>query len=139
MAVKKQRRAAPISSQDAEGTRAHLVLLEDMKSQIQVVLEAVTSSREEVRRDLREVDERLGARINNLGEAVKQNSADIQQNSADIKQNSADIKQNSADIRIVREEVAGLRRDFDRRPELERMKALEDRVARVEAKVAGIP
>lgn len=132
MAVKKQRRAAPISSQDAEGTRAHLVLLEDMKSQIQVVLEAVTSSREEVRRDLREVDERLGARINNLEAAVKQNSADI-------KQNSADIKQNSADIRIVREEVAGLRRDFDRRPELERMKALEDRVARVEAKVAGIP
>ena len=125
MAVKKQRRAAPISSQDAEGTRAHLVLLEDMKSQIQVVLEAVTSSREEVRRDLREVDERLGARINNLEAAVKQNSADI--------------KQNSADIRIVREEVAGLRRDFDRRPELERMKALEDRVARVEAKVAGIP
>ena len=132
MAVKKQRRAAPISSQDAEGTRAHLVLLEDMKSQIQVVLEAVTSSREEVRRDLREVDERLGARINNLEAAVKQNSADI-------KQNSADIKQNSADIRIVREEVAGLRRDFDRRPELERMKALEDRVARVEAKLAGIP
>ena len=132
MAVKKQRRAAPISSQDAEGTRAHLVLLEDMKSQIQVVLEAVTSSREEVRRDLREVDERLGARINNLEAAVKQNSADI-------KQNSADIKQNSADIRIVREEVAGLRRDFDRRPELERMKALENPVARGETKVAGIP
>lgn len=133
MAVKKQRRAAPpISSPDAEGTRAHLVLLEDMKSQIQVVLEAVTSSREELRRDLREVDERLGARIANLEAAVKQNSTDI-------KQNSADIKQNTADIRSVREEVAGLRRDFDRRPELERMKALEDRVARVEAKVAGIP
>jgi len=122
VAVKKQRRAAPpISSPDAEGTRAHLVLLEDMKSQIQVVLEAVTSSREELRRDLREVDERLGARISNLEAAVKQNSADIKQNSADIKQNSADIKQNSADInqntadiRSVREEVAGLRRDFDR-------------------------
>ncbi|MBS2014630.1 MAG: hypothetical protein JST00_17210 [Deltaproteobacteria bacterium] len=150
MAAKRGKRAAR-AGRDA-GARAQCVVLERIESQLQLVVEAVTMSREENKRDLVALEARLSGRIDVLESAVRQNSADIKQNSADIRQNSADIRQNSADIRqntadikqnsddirLMREEIVGLRRDFERRPELDRMAAVEERVSGVEAKVGAI-
>ncbi|MBS2014810.1 MAG: hypothetical protein JST00_18115 [Deltaproteobacteria bacterium] len=122
--------AGAVAAEDA--SRALGIVLERMESQMRVVVEAVTTSRDSLREEMRALESRLSERIVILESVVRQNSSDIRKNSDDIRKNSDDIK-------TLREEVAGLRQDFDRRPELERMRALEERVARVEAKVASIP
>ncbi len=101
--------------------RGRDVVLERIESQMQVVLEAVTGLGGRLEAGLAGLEARLSERIVVLEQVVRQNSADIQRN--------------SADIRSLREEVAQLRRDFDRRAELARVSALEERVARVEAKL----
>jgi chromosome segregation ATPase len=155
------RRNPPRGPQDSapvdDVLRAHGVVLEDIRSRMEMVVEAVTLTRTELKADLRGLDERLSARISTLEEAVRensrdilkntddirqnsadirQNSADIRQNSADIRQNSADIGQNSADIRTLREQIAGLRHDFDHRGEIGRLTGLEARVAAIETRLA---
>jgi predicted nuclease with TOPRIM domain len=57
--------------------RAHGVLVEDMRAQNTAVLEAMTSFREEVRRDLAALRAELLERIERLEDAVRQNSRDI--------------------------------------------------------------
>jgi hypothetical protein len=101
------------------GTRGRDVVLERIESQMQFVVEAVTGLREELVRGNAEA--RLSSRISVLEEVVREDSLHI--------------KKNSEDIRVLREEVAQLRRDFEHRAELARMSALEERVARVEQKL----
>jgi predicted nuclease with TOPRIM domain len=57
--------------------RAHGFLVEDMRAQNTAVLEAMTSFREEVRRDLAALRAELLERIERLEDAVRQNSRDI--------------------------------------------------------------
>src|SRR5690242_18406476 len=79
--------------------RAQSVLVEDLQSKIELVLEAVTGSRESLERSMHELEARLSARIDVLERVVRQNSEDIRKNSEDIRKNSADIQKNSEDIR----------------------------------------
>ena len=104
-----------------DSLRASDVVLERIESQMQVVVEAVVGLRESMESRLSALEARLSERIGVLEQVVRRNSEDI--------------KRNSEDIRMLCEEVAQLRRDFERRAELARVSALEERVARVEAKV----
>jgi chromosome segregation ATPase len=134
-----RRSAAP---RDDDAQRARDVVLERIESQLQVVAEAVTSLSAQLDSKLGALEERLSARISVLeavvrknSEDIRKNSEDIRKNSDDIRKNSDDIRKNSDDIRALHAEVAQLRRDFEHRAELAQMKALEERVARVEAKL----
>jgi len=136
----------------SEQIRALGVVMEDMRSQMALVVEATTSTRTELRAEMRDMRAELSERISVLESVVRQNSvdiqknsvdiqknsADIQKNSADIQQNTTDIRQNSADILALREQVAGLRHDFDHRTELGRVSSLETRVSMIESRL-GIP
>lgn len=113
---------------DENGERARDVLLERIESQMQVVVESVMTLSAQLDVKLTALESRLAERISTLEQVVRQNSLDI-------RKNSDEIRKNSDDIRAVQIEVAQLRRDFDRRGELARMSALEERVARVEAKL----
>lgn len=97
-----------------EALRAQGVLLEQLGSQMSLVLEAVTSSKAELEASMRALEDRLSQRITMLEEAVRQLAAEQ---------------------RALREEVARLRRDFDQREERGRVSALEVRVAALEARL----
>ena len=101
--------------------RAQHVLLEQIHSQMNVVVEAVTGLRDEFKSELAATEARLSERISVLEQVVRQNSEDI--------------RKNSEDIRDLREELARLRHDFDHRSELDRLESLEDRVAALEARL----
>jgi chromosome segregation ATPase len=132
----------------ATSVRALGVVLEQMHSQMGVVVEAVTSMQAKLDKKL-DAEEAI-RRFEIIEDVVRQNSADIRRlearvsaleeavrrNSEDIKKNSEDIKKNSEDIRELREQVAGLRHDFDHRSELTRISDLEGRVAELERRVA---
>ena len=102
-------------------SRAHDVVLERIESQMQVVVEAVVGMQQQLDTRLTALESRLSDRIAILEQVVRQNSEDIRKNSENIRQ--------------LREEVALVRRDFERREELARVRTLEERVARMEAKL----
>jgi hypothetical protein len=102
--------------------RAHGVVLEDIRSRMEMVVEAVTVTRTELKADLHALDSRLSERISILEDAVRENSRDI--------------RKNSEDICTLREQVAGLRHDFDHREEIGRLTGLEARVAAIETRLA---
>lgn len=105
----------------ASDVRAFHVLLEQVHSQMNVVLEAVTLTRTSLETQIKESEARLEARINILEQVVRQNSEDI--------------RKNSEDIRELREEVRRLRHDFEHRAELTRIADLEGRVAALERRL----
>lgn len=84
--------------------RAHGVVLEDIRSRMEMVVEAVTVTRTELKADLHALDSRLSERISILEDAVRENSRDIRKNSEDIRKNSEGIRKNSEDIRKNSEE-----------------------------------
>jgi hypothetical protein len=102
--------------------RAHGVVLEDIRSRMEMVVEAVTVTRTVLKADLHALDSRLSERISTLEDAVRENSRDI--------------RKNSEDICTLREQVAGLRHDFDRREEIGRLTGLEARVTAIETRLA---
>jgi hypothetical protein len=106
----------------AETSRAHGVLLEQLGSQVNMVLEAVTGFERRLDAKIDATEARLSDRISVLEEVVRQNSRDI--------------LKNSADIRALRDEVAGLRHDFEHRQELGRIDVLESRVSAIESRLA---
>ena len=112
----------------SETARAHGVLLEQLGSQMNVVLEAVTGFERRLDAKIDASEARLSDRISVLEEVVRQNSRDIQKN-------SEDSRRHSAEIRSRRDEVAGLRHDFDHRQELGRVDALEVRVSAIESRL----
>jgi|CXWL01.1.fsa_nt_gi uncharacterized protein YoxC len=122
MAAKKRsapRKSTTRSTDDV--LRAQNVLLEDLRSQMQFVLETVTGHYEELTRKIGDVETNLSARIAQLEQVVRKNSEDI--------------RKNSEDIAALREEVFRLRHDFDHREDMKRTEALEARVRRVEEKL----
>jgi methyl-accepting chemotaxis protein len=139
MAGRKVSGADSGASRDA---RAVGVMFEQIQSQMNVVLEAVTSGLTRLENKIDGVEARLSERISVLEQVVRQNSLDIRKNSEDIRKNSEDIRKNSEDIRKnsdeireLREEVARLRHDFEHRAELTRIADLEGRVAAIERRL----
>ncbi len=110
VAKKKTGRSAKKSAPRASGatstpTGRQNVILERIEEQQRVVIEAVTSNREALERQILGLDQKLSSRIDVLEVAVRSLSTDVRKNSADILKNSADIqdlsavvRQNSADI-----------------------------------------
>jgi len=98
----------------AESVRAQGVLLEQLGSRMELVLEAVTGS-----------EKRLDAKIDALEARLSERIVVLEQV----------VRRSSEDIRAVREEVARLRYDFDHREERGRMDALEARVAALESRL----
>jgi chromosome segregation ATPase len=110
--------------------RAIGVMVENLQSQMRVVVEAVTGTRTSLEASMSAMEARLIARIEILEQVVRKNSEDIRKNSEDIRKNSEDIKE-------LREEVARLRHDFDHRHELARIDDLEGRVSALERRVSA--
>ncbi len=127
MAQRNPRGTKPPSRADT--ARAHGVLLEHLGSQMNMVLEAVTGFERRLDAKIDATEARLSDRISVLEEVVRQNSRDILKN-------SEELRKHSADIRALRDEVAGLRHDFDHRQELGRVGALEARVSAIESRLA---
>lgn len=120
MAQRNPRGTKPPSRADT--ARAHGVLLEQLGTQMNMVLEAVNGSAQQLHAKIDSAVAQLSDRISVLEEVVRQNSRDI--------------LKNSADIRTLRDEVAALRHDFDHRQELGRVVALEARVSAIESRLA---
>ena len=116
-----------------EAERAFGLVLEDIRSQMKVVVESVTASTATLRSDMTALEARLDQRITVLEQVVRELVIEVRKNSEDIRKNSEAIRKNSDDIRAVRQEVARLRHDFDHREERGRVGALEIRVAAIEA------
>ena len=74
------------------------LLMEQIVAQNAATIEAVETNHHLTQRSIRQLEDRLTARLDVLEAAVRQNSADIRQNTMDIQQNSADIRQNTLDI-----------------------------------------
>jgi chromosome segregation ATPase len=106
------------------------VLLEDLRSQQQSMLEAIESWGERLTRTMDERFSQVNARLDMLESVVRKNSEDI-------RKNSEDIRKNSSDIDALRTEVRRLRSDFDTREERAKLTQLEDRVAKLEKRLAG--
>ena len=87
------------------------VLLEDIKAQNRVTLEAVLSSKEELERKFGERFERIEERLDRVEDAIRHHSKEIAE---------------------LREELHQLRNDFAQREELARLDALERRVDALE-------
>ncbi len=97
-----------------DAIRAQNVLLEELRSQMQFVLETVTGHYAELKRTIQEVEISISQRIERLEQVVRKNSEDII---------------------VLRDEVAKLRHDFDHREESKRTRGLEERVRRIEEKL----
>jgi len=96
--------------------------VEQMQSDIKVILDEVTGIRRELTGEIRAVRTELSAKVDDLRDVVRTNSADI--------------RQNSADIRALRAEVRDFRHDFDHREERGRVTALEERVSAIETQLS---
>ncbi len=116
------RKHPPPPTQEAHRTNA---LLEDIRAQQQVMLEAIASMREELERKFGERFDGVDTRLKLLEESVRSNSAEIRKNSEDIRRLFGGLAE-------VSDEVRRLRADFDRREERSRIEALEARVERLE-------
>jgi hypothetical protein len=68
------------------------IILEEILSQNRATIEAVQSSRDELKRDIAELRENTDVRFQVLESAVSQNGADIRQNSADIRVLQRDVR-----------------------------------------------
>jgi hypothetical protein len=89
------RRTPPRATKEpttSEQIRALGVVMEDMRSQMALVVEATTATRTELRADMREMRVELSDRISVLEQVVRQNSSDIQKNSADIQKKVSTIE-----------------------------------------------
>ena len=93
---------------------AQNVILERMEEQQRVVIEAVTMTRDALKREMGVMKLELSSKIDVLEFAVRKNSADIRKNSADIQKNSADIQR--------------LSEKFDTKTDTSRTMVLEQRV-----------
>jgi hypothetical protein len=105
----------------AESVRAQGVMLEQLGSRMELVLEAVTGSEKRLDAKIDALEARLSERISVLEQVVRRNSEDN--------------RKSSEDIRALREELARLRYDFNHREERGRMDALEARVAALESRL----
>jgi hypothetical protein len=99
------------------------VMVERIDSNVRALAEALVSTRDELKRDISELDARLSERIGIIESVVRQNSVEIQKN--------------STDLRALTAEVARLRHDFEHRPERAQLASLEERVTALELR-AGI-
>jgi predicted RNase H-like nuclease (RuvC/YqgF family) len=84
------------------------VILEEILSQNRATIEAVQSTRDELKRDIAQLGEKTDARFQTLESAVRQNGADIRQNSADIRTLQGDVRTLQGDVRNLAEKVDSL-------------------------------
>jgi len=75
-------------------------------------MEAVTATRNELRREIQDLRGELSRRIDVLALAVRQNSDDIRQNSEDIRELKAGVQQLKADLRQKLKQFAKAPRKF---------------------------
>jgi hypothetical protein len=120
MAQRSPRGTKPPSRADT--ARAHGVLLEQLGSQMNMVLQAVNGA-----------EQRLHAKIDS---AVAQLSHRISVLEEVVRKQSGEIRALRDEVAGLRNEVAGLRHDFDHRQELGRVGALEARVSAIESRLA---
>ena len=123
---KKGGSAAPASTPTSRVT----ILLEDIQGKVQATMEAVTATRNELRREIQELRVELSRRIDVLELAVRKNSDDIRQNSEDIHELKAVVAQNSEDIRELKADVQQLKADVRQNTEAIRQSAEEIRSMR---------
>ena len=144
------------SSGGSAAIRAQSVVLEGIRSQMAVVVESTITTREELRREIRDLGSNLSARIDRLEAAVKQNSTEIralevrisklEERVSHLEQRMASLEERvaSLDERVasLEAEVAQVRRDLNTmRQRIERhdWEALERRVAAVESRLGITP
>ena len=132
--------AKPRAPTSAEAVHRNNVLLEHIQSQMQVIIEGQQAGFESLRRELREVESKLSARITILEQVVRKNSEDIARLSdqvagLDVKIAGLDAKVAGLDTRVagLEAEVMRLRHDLDRCCNRTDFEALERRVSAIEA------
>jgi len=111
----------------SDNIRAVGVMVERVQSDVRLLAEGLTSTREQLERRIDALDTRLSDRMSVLEEVVRQNSAGI-------RKNSEDIQKNSDDIRLLKKEVADMRGQLAR---LERFDLLDARITTIEKRLAS--
>jgi predicted RNase H-like nuclease (RuvC/YqgF family) len=118
-----------------ELSRAHGVVLEEIRSQMNAVLEAVQGSEQRLERKIDSLDAHLSQRISVLEQVVRQNTEDIRTLRGEMTELRGEVAGLRAEVHELRDEVARLRHDFDHREGSGRDAALEARVAVIEARL----
>ena len=115
------RAKAPRPKLPKPGTRQAYTnsLLEDIRKEIGVVIDAVVSNRRVLEQKMDEGFAAHAVRLEALEHVVRQNSEDIRQNSEDIRRNSEDILSLKTEVTRVATRVDGV---------TSRVTAVEDRV-----------
>ena len=145
---KKRRRST--SSRDLVHGQA--IILEEIRSQNRVTIEAIEATRTALEAKIDQVDRDSKARDSVLEAAVRQNSTDIRKNSTDIRKNSTDIRKNSKDIRKNSADIEKNSADIQRNSadirknsedirvltaRVEALGPLDQRVSAIERRLAG--
>ncbi len=101
------------------------VRFERLESKVDAVIEGLAGFQTHITREMRELEERLSARIKTLEEVVREHSQEI-------RKNAEETRKSSEDIRALTIAVADLRDRFDRRDDYvaldKRVTALEERL-----------
>jgi hypothetical protein len=133
----------------SSATRAQNVILEQIQSQMRLVVESTLATREELGAQIADLKADLSLRISVLEEAVRQNSADIREHSRVLGEHSRVLGEHSRILRehseIIREHsevlrqhsaaIQELRRDVERLSDRTEVRTLEVRVAAIEARL----
>ena len=109
------------------------VILEEIRSQNRITIEAVQSTRDELKREIAERQERTDGRLQTLESAVRQNSTDIQALRGDVRVLQGDVRVLQTDVGILQTDVRVLQTDV--RTLQTDVRTLTGRVERLEEKV----
>jgi hypothetical protein len=134
MAQRNPRGTKPPSRADT--ARAHGVLLEQLGSQMNMVLEAVSGAEQRLDAKIDSAVAQLSDRISVLEEVVRKHSGDIRALGDEVAGLRNEVAGLRDEVAGLRGEVTGLRHDFDHRQELGRVGALEARVSAIESRLA---
>jgi archaellum component FlaC len=95
----------------AEAGPAWQVIIEDMRSQNRIAMEAAETFYSRLDRKIEERGEKTDAQIQGLTLAVRQNSADIHALGSAVRQNSTDIQALQGDVQGLKADVEELKGD----------------------------
>jgi len=102
------------------------VLLEDIRTQVQLAVEVANGTREALERKIEESHRQLSMRMDVIEGAVRENGDDIRKNSEDIRKNSEDIRTLVERVDTLTESVKEL--SMTARAHDSRLDRLEERV-----------
>ena len=102
--MKTNKKATP-NANVSEQDHYNGILLEDINSKIDLLVEGLQASREETHKEIGEFRKEVNDRFEVLESVVRQNSTDIKTNSTDIKKLISDVRELKIEMKDVHTEI----------------------------------